>query len=80
MDLYHYATKAKLKKFAKITGLAHLKSDIDKLDIDQFKKVPSRLSSSKNKVDKVGIDRLMSFFVDFSKLSYSVKRWLQWIG
>ena len=32
--------------------LASLKSDIDKLDIDKLKKLPSGLSSLKSKLDK----------------------------
>ena len=46
LDLSNYATKADLKNatgvntfnFAKKTELANLKSDVDKLDIDKFKK------------------------------------------
>ena len=46
LDLPNYATKADLKKatgvdtsdFPKRTDLANLKSDVDKLDIDKFKK------------------------------------------
>ena len=34
------------------TDLANLKSDVDKLDINQLKDVPSGLSSLKSKVDK----------------------------
>ena len=46
LDLSNYATKADLKNatgvntsdFARKTELANLKSDVDKLDIDKFKK------------------------------------------
>ena len=46
LDLSNYVTKADLKNatgvntfnFAKKTELANLKSDVDKLDIDKFKK------------------------------------------
>ena len=49
-DLPNYVTKADLKNatgidstdFAKDTDLAHLKSDVDELDTDKFKNVPSK--------------------------------------
>ena len=55
----NYETKADLQNatgvdtsgFAKTTDLAHLKSDVDKLDIDQLKNVTSGLSNLKSKVD-----------------------------
>ena len=51
LDLSNYATKADLKNaagvntsdFAKKTDLASLKSDVDKLDIDKLKNVPTNL-------------------------------------
>ena len=57
LDLSNYATKADLKNstgvdtlsFAKKTELANLKSDIDKLDIDKLKNVPTNLSNLKSK-------------------------------
>ena len=60
LDLFNYATKADLKNatgvdppdFAKKTNIAHLKSDVDKLDIDKLRYVPSGLSSLKSKVDR----------------------------
>ena len=53
LDLSNYATKADFKKatevdtsdFAKKTDLANLKCDVDKLDIDKLKNVPSGLSN-----------------------------------
>ena len=53
-DLSNYATKADLKNptsvdtldFAKKIDLANWNSDVDKLDIDKFKNVPSNLSKS----------------------------------
>ena len=58
-QLSNYETKADLQNatgvdisgFAKTTDLAHLKSDVDKLDIDQLKNVTSGLSNLKSKVD-----------------------------
>ena len=53
LDLPNYASKIELKNatgvdtldFAKKADLANLKSDVDKLDIDKFKNVPSNLSN-----------------------------------
>ena len=63
LDLSNYATKADLKsatgvdtsKFAKKVVLTNSKSNIDKLDTDNLKSVPSGLSSLKSKVDKLDI-------------------------
>ena len=49
LDLFNYATKIDLKnatgvdtsKFAEKVDLANLKSDVDKLDIDKLKNVPT---------------------------------------
>ena len=57
LDLSNYATKADLKNatgvdtsdFAKKTDSANLKSDIDKLDIDELKNVPTNVISLKSK-------------------------------
>ena len=59
LDLPHYETKSDLKSttgfgtssFAIKTDLANLKSDVDKLDIDELKNVPSNLNNLKSKVD-----------------------------
>ena len=56
LDLSNYATKADLKyatcvdtsDFSKKADFAHLKSDLDKLDIDKLKNIPSGLSSIAN--------------------------------
>ena len=77
----NYATKADLKNatgadtsdFAKKTDLASLTSDVDKLDIDKLKKVPSGLGSFKSKVDKLDTGKLETTLVDLSKLSNVVK-------
>ena len=81
LDLSNYATKAGLKKatgvdilsFAKKTDLAHLKSDVDKLDIDKLKNVATDLKKLKSKVDKIDVDKLGPVPVDLSKLSDVVK-------
>ena len=59
--------------FAKKIGLANLKSDADKLDIDRLKNVPINLSSLKSKADKWDADKLVPAPVDLSKLSNVVK-------
>ena len=72
LDLSNYETKIDLKKgtgvdtsdFAKKTDLANLKYDVDKLDIDKLKNVPSVLSILKSKVDKLGIGKLETTPVD----------------
>ena len=81
LDLSNYATKADLKnatgvdtwKFVKKIDLANLKSDLDQLDIDKFKNVPTNLSNLKNKVEKLDIDKLVLVPVDLSKLIGVVK-------
>ena len=52
------ATDADTSKLAKKAGLASLKSDVEKLDIDKLVKVPSGLSSLKSKVDNLDVDKL----------------------
>ena len=61
----NYATKANIKEatgfdtsnFTKETVLTNLKSDVDKLDIEKVKNVPSNLSNLKSKVDKLYVDK-----------------------
>ena len=48
--------------------LANLKSDVDKLDIDKLKNLPTNLSNLQSKVDKLD-DKLVPVPVDLSKLS-----------
>ena len=80
-DLSNYATKTDLKNvtgvdtssFAKKTDLVHLKSDVDKLAIDNLKNLPTDLCNFKSKVDKLDANKLVSVPVDWSKLSDAVK-------
>ena len=59
LELTNCATKEDLKNvtsvdvssFSKKTDLANLKSDVDKIDIDKLKNVPSGLSSLNSKID-----------------------------
>ena len=79
--LSNYATRAEFKKatgvdtsnVAKRVDLPHLKSFLDKLDIDQLKNVPTNFSSLKSKGDKLDVDKLVPVPVDLSKLIKVVK-------
>ena len=53
--------------------LANLKCNVDKLDIDKLKNVPSELRNLKSKVHKLDVDKLVPVPVDLSKLSDVVK-------
>ena len=67
LHLSNYATKADLKKatgvdtskFAKKVDSASLKPNLDKLDIDKLKNVPTNLSNLKRKEDKLNVDKLV---------------------
>ena len=82
LDLPNYVTRTDLKnatgvdtsKFAKKVDLANLKSNVDKLDIDKLKNVPTNLSNLKSKVDKLDVDKLVPAPIDLSKLSHIVKK------
>ena len=84
LGLSNYTTKTDLKNttgadtspFTKKTDLANWKSDVDKLDIDELKGVPSNLNNLKSKVDKLDIDigKLGTNPVDLSKLNNAVKK------
>ena len=76
LDLFNYATKGDLKtatgvdtsKFAKTFDLASLKSNVDKIDINKLKNLPTNLSNLKTKVDKLDVDKIVHVSVDLSKL------------
>ena len=80
-DLSNYLTKIDLKtateidtsKLAAKSDLVSLKAEVDKLDIDKLKSVPTNLSNLKSKVDKLDIGKLETTPVDLSKLSNAVK-------
>ena len=69
VELYlsKYATKADFKnatgvdpsKLAKKVDLANLKSNVDKLDIDNYFSIPAYLRNLKSKVDKLDVDKLV---------------------
>ena len=81
LNLSNYATKRDSKNttgfdtslFAKKTDLANSKSDVDKLDINKWKNVPSSLSSLKSKVDELNIGELETTPIDLNQLSGMVK-------
>ena len=81
LGLSNYATKADLKnatgvntsKFAKKVDLVSLKFNVDKLDTDKLKNVPSGLNSWKSKANKLDIGKLETTPVDLSKLCSVVK-------
>ena len=81
MDLSNSATKSDLKnatavdtsKLAAKSDLVSLKAEVDKLDIDKFKNVPTNLSNLKSKVDKLDFEKLETTPVGLSKLSNVVK-------
>ena len=74
LDLSNYVTKlVDTSKLAEKVDLANLKSNVDKLDIDKLKNVPTNLSNLKSKVDKLDVDKLVPVPAELSKLSGVVK-------
>ena len=66
--------RSRFKKFKRgwyirVCKKTHLKSDVDKLDIDKFKNVPYNLSNLKSKADKLDIGKLETTLFGFSKIS-----------
>ena len=72
LDLSNYATNVYLKdstgtdtsKFANKVDLAGLKSNVDKLDFDKLKNLPTNLKKLKSRVDKLYVDKLVPVLVD----------------
>ena len=64
------AREADTSDVSKKTDLTNLKSDVDKLDIDKLKNVPSDLNSLKIKIkiDKLDIGKLDTTLVDLRQL------------
>ena len=74
LDLSNYVTKlVDTSKLAEKVDLANLKSNVDKLDIDKLKNVPTNLSNLRSKVDKLDVDKLVPVPAELSKLSGVVK-------
>ena len=53
----------------KKTDLVNLKADVETLDIDKLKNIPTNFSNLKSKLDKLDFDKSVPVFVDLSKLS-----------
>ena len=72
LDLSNYAKKSGSKiqqvlntsRFTRKVDLATSKSDIDKLNIDKLKNIPTNLNNLKIKVDKLDVDKLVPALVD----------------
>ena len=86
LDVSNYATKSDfekcntgfwhIKNWKKKKDLPNLKHNVDKLNIDKLKNVPSNLSSLKIKVDILNVDKLEPVPVDISKLNqWCSKKW-----
>ena len=81
LNLSNYATKTDLKNatgidtssFAKNVDLSHLKTVVDKLDMDKLKNLPTNLSNFQSKLCKLDVDKLVPVPADLSKLSDFVK-------
>ena len=86
VDLSNHAIKTDLKnvtgidtsKLAEKSDLVSLKAEVDKLEIDKLKSVPSNSSNLKSKVDELDVDKLLigkleTTTVDLSKLNDVVK-------
>ena len=74
-DLSNYATKIDIKNLSHIdtSNFASLKTEVDKLDNDKLKSLPTSLRRLKSKVYKLDIDKLTPVPVNLSKLSNAVK-------
>ena len=57
----------------KKVDLANLKSNVDKLDIDKFKNVPTNWSNLRSKIDRLEVDKLVPDPIDLSKVNDAVK-------
>ena len=67
------ATGVDTSKFAKKLDSSNSKSDVDILNIDKLKNIPTNLSKLKSKIDKLDLDELVPAAVDLSKLNGAVK-------
>ena len=82
LDLSNYAAKADLKnptcgdtwKFAKKVYLSSLKSNVDKLDIDKLKNVPTNLSNLESEGNQLEVNKWVPGSVDLTKLRNAVKK------
>ena len=81
LELSNYVTKKDLKNasgidtssFAKKVDLTNLKYNVDKLDIDKLKNLPTNLDNLKSKIEKLNDDKLVPAPVDLGKIIDVVK-------
>ena len=78
LDLSKYATTRDSKNAtgrdtSSLTGLANLKSKVDKTDVDKLKNVPTNSINLKSNAGKLDLDKLVPVPVDLSKLSDVIK-------
>ena len=73
IDLSNHAIRTDLKNATRVGTLANLKPDVNKLDIDKLKNVPSNLSSLKSKANKLDVDKLVPVPADLTKLGVAAK-------
>ena len=66
-----------ISKFAKKVDLANLKSNVDKLDIDKLKILPTNLKNLKSKIDGLDFNKLVLVPISLSKLSDVVKNYVK---
>ena len=59
------ATVIDISSFAEKDYVASLKSNVDKLDIETLKNLPTKLNNFTSKVDKLNFDKL-NFDIEFS--------------
>ena len=84
LDLSNYAPKTDLKNatevdtssFAKKSDLANSKSDVNKLQIEKLKNLPTNISNLKSKVNKLHVDQLVPIPIDLSKVTDVVKNYV----
>ena len=81
LELSNYATKSRLKnatgvdksQFPKKIDSPNLKSNVNTLDMDKLKNIPTDINNLKSKEDKLDVDKLVLVPVDLSKLNNVVK-------
>ena len=56
---------------------SYLKSDVDKLDIDKFKNILTKLNNLKSKVDKLNVDELTPVLNTSSDVAKNDKKLLK---
>ena len=67
------STEVDTSDFSRKIDLVNIKSDVDKLDVDNLKNVPTNLTNLKSKVGKLDVGKLVPALADLSKLSNVVK-------